>query len=126
MIRAIAIWNLDWWQKTVDEQPIKVRSLVVLPLDNLMNDPGQTYFVAGMHEALIMELSNIKALRVISRTSAKKYLDSGMSVPEIAQELGVDAVIEGSVLRAGNMVRVTVQLIDALSDRHLWAASFDR
>jgi len=126
IVIAIGTWNLDWWQEPVDEQAIKIRSLVVLPLDNLMNDPEQTYFVGGMHEALIMELSKIEALRVISRTSAKKYLDSGKTVPEIGQELGVDAVIEGSVLRVGNTVRVTVQLIDAQTDRHLWSANFDR
>jgi TolB-like protein/Flp pilus assembly protein TadD len=91
-----------------------------------MNDPEQAYFVEGMHEALITELSKIDAIRVISRTSAMKYLDSKMSVPEIGQELGVDAIIEGSVLRAGNTVRITAQLIEAQSDRHLWAENFDR
>ncbi|GMR15270.1 MAG: hypothetical protein BMS9Abin30_0895 [Gammaproteobacteria bacterium] len=126
IVIAAWIWNLDVWQKAVEAEPIQVRSLVVLPLDNLMNDPEQAYFVDGMHEALITELSKIKALRVISRTSAKKYLNSGKSVPEIGQELGVDAVIEGSVLRSGNMVRVTVQLIEAQTDRHLWADNFDR
>jgi tetratricopeptide (TPR) repeat protein len=79
-----------------------------------------------MHEALITELSKIKALRVISRTSAMHYEGSGKSVPEIARELGVDAVVEGSVLRAGNVVRVTAQLIEARSDRHIWADNFDR
>ncbi len=103
-----------------------IRSIVVLPLDNLMADPGQAYFVEGMHEALITELSKVDALRVISRTSAMKFLDSNLSVPEIGRELGVDAVIEGSVLRAGDTVRVTAQLIDARSDRHLWADNFDR
>jgi TolB-like protein/tetratricopeptide (TPR) repeat protein len=104
----------------------EIRSIVVLPLDNLMADPGQAYFVEGMHEALITELSKVDALRVISRTSAMKFLDSNLSVPEIGRELGVDAVIEGSVLRAGDTVRVTAQLIDARSDRHLWADNFDR
>ncbi|TDJ33332.1 MAG: tetratricopeptide repeat protein [Gammaproteobacteria bacterium] len=126
VVLIIWIWNLDWWQQATDEESAKIRSLVVLPLDNLMHDPEQSYFVEGMHEALITELSKIKALRVISRTSAMKYLDSGKSVPEIARELGVDAVIEGSVLRAGNTVRITVQLIEAQNDRHLWADKFDR
>jgi len=106
--------------------PSRITSLVVLPLDNLMNDPDQEYFVAGMHEALITELSKISALTVISRTSAKKYMDSDKSVPEIARELDVDAVVEGSVFRADSTVRVTAQLIEAETDRHLWAENFDR
>jgi len=126
IVLVVWIWNLDWWQRATDAESVEVRSLVVLPLDNLMNDPEQAYFVEGMHEALITELSKIEALRVISRTSAMKYLKSGKSVPKIAQELGVDAVIEGSVLRAGDTVRITVQLIEAQSDRHLWANNFDR
>jgi TolB-like protein/tetratricopeptide (TPR) repeat protein len=125
---VLVIWisSLDWWQGAEDVAAIEIRSLVVLPLDNLMNDPEQAYFVEGMHEALITELSKIEALRVISRTSAMTYLDSDKSVPEIGQELGVDAVIEGSVLRAGEKVRVSAQLIEARSDRHLWAGRFDR
>ncbi len=126
IVLAVWIWNLDWWHKASDTESIEIRSLVVLPLDNLMNDPEQAYFVEGLHEALIMELSKIKALRVISRTTAMKYLDSGKSVPEIGQELGVDAVIEGSVLRVGDTVRITAQLIEAASDKHLWADNFDR
>ncbi len=126
IVLAVWVWNLDWWQRSSDVKSIEIRSLVVLPLDNLMNDPEQAYFVEGLHEALITELSKIKALRVISRTTAMKYLDSGKSVPEISQELGVDAVIEGSVLRAGDTVRITTQLIEAKSDRHLWADNFDR
>jgi len=116
--------NHDWQRETVTAG--EIRSIVVLPLDNLMNDPEQGYFVEGMHDALITELSKIKALRVISRTSAMHYKDSGKSVPEIALELGVDGVLEGSVLKAGNMVRVTAQLIEGRSDRHIWADNFDR
>lgn len=104
----------------------QIRSIAVLPLQNLMNDPGQAYFVEGMHEALITELSKIDALRVISRTSSMHFKDSGKSVPEIALELGVDAVVEGSVLRAGNVVRITAQLIEARTDRHVWAENYDR
>jgi len=107
-------------------EPGEIRSIVVLPLENLMNDPEQDYFVDGMHEALITELSKIRALRVISRTSASHYRGSGLSVPEIARELDVDAVVEGSVLRAGNVIRVTAQLIEARDDRHIWADNFDR
>jgi TolB-like protein/Flp pilus assembly protein TadD len=123
VVLGIGIWNLVGG--SVGES-VEVRSIVVLPLDNLMNDPEQAYFVEGMHEALITELSKVEALRVISRTSAMKYLDSDKSVPEIGQELGVDAVLEGSVLRAGETVRVTAQLIEAATDRHIWADNFDR
>jgi adenylate cyclase len=104
----------------------KIRSIVVLPLDNLMNDPDQAFFVDGLHEALITELSKVAALRVISRTSALAFRDSGKAIPEIARQLGVDAVVEGSVLRAGDKVRVTVQLIEGSTDQHLWADNFDR
>jgi len=104
----------------------EMRSIVVLPLENLMNDPDQAYFVDGLHEALITELSRVSALRVISRTSALAFRDSGKAIPEIARQLGVDVVVEGSVLRAGDKVRVTVQLIEGSTDRHLWADNFDR
>lgn len=103
-----------------------IDSIVVLPLKDLTNDPNQAYFVAGMHEALITELSKVEALRVISRTSAMAYAGSEKPLPEIARELDVDAVVEGSVLRAGDTVRVTAQLIEAGSDRHLWADNYDR
>ncbi len=116
----------DWSGKQGSVEPGEITSIVVLPLDNLMNDPQQDYFVDGMHEALITELSKIRALKVISRTSAARYRNTEKSAPEIALELGVDAIVEGSVLRAGNTVRVTAQLIDARSDHHLWADNFDR
>ena len=116
----------DWSDKQGRVEPGEIMSIVVLPLDNLMNDPQQDYFVDGMHEALITELSQIRALKVISRTSAVRYRDSDKSAPEIALELGVDAIVEGSVLRAGDTVRVTAQLIEARSDRHLWADTYDR
>jgi len=121
---AYFAWQYDW--QGGEEAVGKIRSLAVLPLDNLINDPEQAFFVAGMHEALITELSKIEALRVISRTSAMSFLGSGKSVPEIGRALDVDAVIEGSVLKAGDTVRVTVQLIEAKTDRHLWAENFDR
>ena len=117
---------LDWQGGSGGVAPGEIRSIVVLPLENLMNDPGQSYFVDGMHEALITELSKVNALRVISRTSAAHYRDSPLPVPEIARELGVDAVVEGSVLRAGNVIRVSAQLIEARSDRSIWADNFDR
>jgi serine/threonine-protein kinase len=103
-----------------------IQSLVVLPLANLSNDPEQEYFADGMTEALITDLAKLQVLKVISRTSAMRYKASEKSLPEIARELQVDAVVEGSVLRVGQQVRITAQLIHAPSDTHLWAESYDR
>jgi TolB-like protein/DNA-binding winged helix-turn-helix (wHTH) protein len=103
-----------------------IRSLAVLPLKNLSNDPSQKYFASGMTEELITDLSQISALRVISRTSSEVYEDTHKALPEIARELNVDAVIEGSVERSGNRVRITVQLIYAPQDKNLWARSYER
>ena len=116
----------DWVGKQAPVGSGEITSIVVLPLDNLMNDPQQDYFVDGMHEALITELSKIRALKVISRTSAVRYRNTEKSAPEIAFELGVDAIVEGSVLRVEDTVRVSAQLIDARNDHHLWADNFDR
>jgi TolB-like protein/Tfp pilus assembly protein PilF len=102
------------------------RSLAVLPFDNLSGDPAEDYFSDGMTEALITELGKISALRVISRQSMMQYKGTTKSVPQIAHELMVDAVVEGSVLRVGERVRVSVQLIEAEPERHLWANSYDR
>jgi TolB-like protein/Tfp pilus assembly protein PilF/predicted ATPase len=104
----------------------KIRSLAVLPLENLSNDPEQEYFVDGMTEALITSLARIQALRVISRTSIMRYKGTRKPLPEVARELNVDGVIEGSALRAGDRVRITAQLIHAASDTHLWAQSYER
>jgi TolB-like protein/DNA-binding winged helix-turn-helix (wHTH) protein/Flp pilus assembly protein TadD len=106
--------------------PVPIRAIVVLPLENLTGDPGQQYFTDGMTDALITMLAQIRPLRVISRTSAMHYRDSRKSLREIARELGVDAVLEGSVSRAGGRVRINVQLIQASTDHHLWARSYDR
>ncbi len=86
----------------------------------------QDYFVDGMHEALITDLAKISDLKVISRTSAMRYKGSDKALPEIARELGVEALVEGSVLRADGQVRITAQLIDGASDEHIWAESYDR
>jgi serine/threonine-protein kinase len=102
----------------------RLESLVVLPLDNLTSDSTQDYFVEGMHEALTGQLMQISSLRVISRTSAMQYKASTKSVPVIARELGVDAVIEGSVFRAGDSVRIQVQLIGAKPERSLWTHAY--
>ena len=103
-----------------------IRSLAVLPLENFSAQGEQDYFSAGMHEALIYQLSQIEALRVVSRTSVMRYAGTIKSIPEIARELDVQGVIEGSVLRAEGEVRITVQLIDGPSDRHLWSNSYER
>jgi serine/threonine-protein kinase len=103
-----------------------VGSIAVLPLANLSGDPAQEFFADGMTEALIADLAKISSLKVISRTSVMRYRGSTRPLPEIARELGVDAVIEGSVQRSNERIRITAQLIDASSDRHLWADSYDR
>jgi len=104
----------------------KFESLAVLPLENMGRDLDQEYFADGMTEALITELSKISALRVISRTSAMQYKGVKKPLPQIARELNVDALIEGSVLREGDQVRITVQLIQGTTDKHLWAESYQR
>lgn len=120
-------WQHDWGdERPQAEESDAIRSLVVLPFKNLMNDDSQGYFVEGMHDALITELSRISALRVISRTSANRYRDADLPLPAIAEELGVEALVEGSVLRFENTVRINVQLIDAKADRHIWGEQFDR
>jgi len=114
----------QWLTKT--DGTGRIASLAVLPLRDLTGDPGQQYFVDGMSEALTTSLAQIRSLKVISRTSAVEYAASKKPFREIARELGVDAVVEGSVARSGNRVRITTQLIQAASDTHLWAKSFER
>ena len=103
-----------------------IDSIAVLPLDNLSGDPDQEYFADGMTEALIADLAKLGTLKVISRTSVMRYKDTNKSLPEIARELDVDAILEGSVMKVGDRVRITAQLIEAVSDRHLWAESYER
>src|SRR6266404_2638465 len=104
----------------------RIQSIAVLPLQNLSKDPEQEYFVDGMTDELITNLAQISALRVISRTSAMRYKGTKKSLSEIARELRVDAVVEGTVMHSGDRVRITAQLIEASTDHHLWAASYDR
>ncbi len=106
--------------------PPKIRSLAVLPLKNLSGDPSQDYFADGMTDALIGRLAQIHDLRVISRTSVMRFKNPQMSVPQIAKILGVDAVVEGSVMRDGNRIRVTAQLIRGSTDEHFWSETYDR
>ena len=102
-----------------------IRSIAVLPLQNLSGDPGQEYFADGMTDELITELARIPNLRVVSRTSVVAQKDAHRSLPEIARQLGVDAIVEGSIARSSDRIRITAQLIDARTDRHLWAQSFE-
>jgi TolB-like protein/DNA-binding winged helix-turn-helix (wHTH) protein/Tfp pilus assembly protein PilF len=103
-----------------------IRSLAVIPLQNLSNDPNQEYFADGMTDALITDLAQIGSLKVISRTSTMRYKKSDKTLPEIARELNVDGIVEGTVQRSGSRVRITAQLIHGLSDKHLWADSYER
>jgi TolB-like protein/DNA-binding winged helix-turn-helix (wHTH) protein/Flp pilus assembly protein TadD len=105
--------------------PPRIRSLAVLPLENISGDASQDYFADGMTDELIAHLAQISSLRVISRTSAMSYKNVRRPLPEIARELNVEAVVEGTVLRSGQRVRITVQLIDAPSDKHIWAKSYE-
>jgi len=104
----------------------KIRSLAVLPLKNLTGDPSQEYLADGMTDALIGRLSTIHDLRVVSRTSVMRFKNPQNPVPEIAKILGVDAIVEGSVMREGNRIRVTAQLIRAATDEHFWSETYDR
>jgi TolB-like protein/tRNA A-37 threonylcarbamoyl transferase component Bud32/Flp pilus assembly protein TadD len=104
----------------------RITSIAVLPLENLSGDPSQEFFSDGMTEELIACFAQVRALRIPSRHSVMRYKGQHRSVAEIARELNVDAVVEGSVRRAGDRVRITAQLIDASTERHLWARSYER
>jgi len=104
----------------------QIHSLAVLPLQNLSADPAQEYFSDGMTDALITDLAQISSLKVISRTSSMQYKQTKMSLPEIARELNVDGIVEGTVQRSGDRVRITSQLIYGPSDKHVWAHSYER
>ena len=109
-----------------DAKPPKITSLAVLPLKNLSGDPGQEYLADGMTEEVIGRLAMIRGLRIISRTSVMQFKDTHLSAPEIAHQLGVDALVEGSVIREGNRIRVHAQLIRGSTDEHFWSESYDR
>jgi len=125
-LAALAAVGLPRWifvRRTAP--PPGIHSIAVLPLENLSADKEQEYFADGMTEELITDLGKISALRVISRTSTMQYKGAKKPLPQIARELNVDAILEGAVLRSGNEVRITAQLIDASTDRHLWAESYE-
>jgi TolB-like protein/Tfp pilus assembly protein PilF len=114
-----------WLFRSRVRPPTGIRSLAVLPLDNLSGDASQNYFADGMTDELITDLAQISALRVISRTSVMAYKGARKPLPQIARELNVDAVVEGTVLRSGDQVRITAQLIEASTDKHLWSQSYE-
>src|SRR5271154_4336128 len=120
LIAAFAAWKLHSWNRL----PSAIHSLAVLPLESLSNDASQDFFADGMTDELISDLGQIRALRVISRTSVMAYKHARKPLPQIARELNVDAVVEGTVLRSGDQVRITAQLIEAASDKHLWSQSY--
>jgi TolB-like protein/DNA-binding winged helix-turn-helix (wHTH) protein/Tfp pilus assembly protein PilF len=121
LVAGFAVWKL---RSGGGAAPV-IRSLAVLPLESLSNDASQDYFADGMTDELITDLGQISALRVISRTSVMTYKHARKPLPEIARELNVDAVVEGTVLRSGDRVRISAQLIEAASDKHLWAQSYE-
>jgi TolB-like protein/Tfp pilus assembly protein PilF/predicted Ser/Thr protein kinase len=120
--------NVGNWRNRLLKRagPGRIESLAVLPLENLSGDPQQDYFADGMTEAVITEVAQISGLRVISRTSVMQYKRTKKTLPQIAKELDVDAVLEGAVQRSGNKVGITAQLIQASTDRHLWAKTYER
>jgi len=129
-LAAVVLLALGLWLVQVQAKKprgsTQIHSLAVLPLRNLSPEPGQDYFADGVTEELITDLAQSLPLRVISRTSAMRYKQTDEPLTQIARELGVEAIVEGGVTRSGNRVTVTVQLIDATEDRHLWARKYDR
>jgi eukaryotic-like serine/threonine-protein kinase len=125
MIAIVVGWKMIRIGNLRELPSQKIESLAVLPLKNFSGDAKQEYFADGMTEELIAKLARIASLRVISRTSVMEYKNAHKPLPEIAKELNVDAIVEGSVLQAGNRVRITAQLIQAATDRHLWADSYE-
>jgi TolB-like protein/DNA-binding winged helix-turn-helix (wHTH) protein/Flp pilus assembly protein TadD len=123
---VIAVYIVTSKPTSTNTAQAGIRSLVVLPLQNLSGDPSQEYFADGMTDELTTQLAKIKSIRVASRTSAMRYKGAEKPLPEIARELRVDVVVEGSIVRSGNRLKLTAQLIDAPTDRHLWADSYER
>ena len=121
LLASLAAWKLHSRNRPASA----IHSLAVLPLESLSNDTSQDYFADGMTDELISDLGQISALRVISRTSVMAYKHARKPLPEIAHELNVDAIVEGTVLRSGDQVRITAQLIDAVADKHLWSQSYE-
>jgi len=126
---AIAIGSALWLLPIISHwtsASAPLRSIAVLPLDNLTGDPSQDFFVDGMTDELTTDLAKVSSLRVVSRTSAMRYKGAKKGLPQIARELNVAGIVEGSVMRSGGRVRITAQLINASTDQHLWAETYER
>jgi TolB-like protein len=128
LVAVIGIGWLAWYRPGTRENPVspQIRSLAVLPLQNLSSDKEQEYFVEGMTDQLITDLAKVGSLRVISRTSIMRYRGTRRALAQIARDLNVDAVVEGTVLRSGDRVRIMAQLIRAVPEQHLWSDSYER
>jgi TolB-like protein/DNA-binding winged helix-turn-helix (wHTH) protein/Flp pilus assembly protein TadD len=125
LVIAFAVWLARMGTHPASAAP-RLNSIAVLPLSNLSDDPSEEFFADGMTDQLITDLAKVGSLRVVSRTSVIRYKGTKKDLPEIARELNVDAIVEGSVIRSGQRVRVTAQLLQAPTDRHLWAETYDR
>ncbi len=128
VLAVVLLWGWEKWRTRVPalQAPAHITSLAVLPLENLSGDSSQEFFADGMTDELITDLASISSLRVISRTSTAHYKGTKKTIPEIARELSVDAVVEGSVGLSGNKVRIRAQLVRAAPEEHLWAESYER
>ena len=131
LLRLDPLWdplrNDPWFQELVAENaPLPEKSIAVLPFENLSKDKDNAYFAEGIQDEILTRLSKIADLKVISRTSTQHYKSAPENLPEIARQLGVAHILEGSVQKSGDAVRVNVQLIKAANDSHLWADTFDR
>lgn len=129
VLLALLVWfDAGGWREKLLARatPVHIRSIAVLPLENLSGDPAQEYFSDGMTDALITDLAQISSLKVISRTSVMRYKGTRKALPEIARELNVDGIVAGTVAQSGERVRVDAQLIQATTDRHVWASTYER
>src|SRR5262249_27701396 len=128
-VAGLAIVSLRYartWRATRSQPLPQISSLAVIPLENLSRDPEQEYFADGMTDELITNLAKMSEARIVSRTSVMHYKASRKTLKEIAHELNVDAIVEGTVRRSGNRVRITAQLIKVATDSHLWAQSYEQ
>jgi adenylate cyclase len=125
LVISIVLWLTRTGGAPTNAAP-RLNSIAVLPLENLSGDPSEEFFADGMTDQLITDLAKVGSLRVISRTSVMRYKGTRKGLPEIARELNVDVIVEGSVIRSGQRVRVTAQLVQAPTDQHLWAETYDR
>jgi TolB-like protein/DNA-binding winged helix-turn-helix (wHTH) protein/Flp pilus assembly protein TadD len=126
LIALVARGVRGWQERRARTSGTSIHSLAVLPLQNLSADPAQEYFSDGLTDALITDLAQTGSLKVISRTSSMQYKQTRKSLPEIARELNVDGIVEGTVQRSGDRVRITAQLVEGNADKHVWANSYER